>query len=351
MSLLRLKLLFLSLLSHLCFSLPVPADEPTVTQVQQAMKQAAQHFRSIAVHGGYVYHYSLDGKHRWGEGPATATQIWVQPPGTPTVGEAFLNAYEATQDDFYRQAAINAATALVSGQLQSGGWTNLIDFDPESEQVGLYRSVESKNQNSRAKNHSSLDDDQTTAALRYLMQVDQLLNHQQPQIHDATLVGLQSLLDAQYACGAFPQVWSGAVSSSNPHKQASYPAHDWRTEGRVKNYWDMYTVNDNVTGNVCDTLLLAHRVYHDDRYLESAKRLGDWLLSAQMPEPQPGWAQQYDFEMHPIWARKFEPPAVASDETQEVVATLIKIATVYERPAIPQADRFCTAMAQAFTTC
>ena len=58
------------------------------------------------------------------------------------------------------------------------------------------------------------------------------------------------------------------------------------------------------------------------------KRLGDFLLLAQMPEPQPGWAQQYSYEMKPIWARKFEPPAVSGDETQEVLETLMRITEV-----------------------
>ena len=44
-----------------------------------------------------------------------------------------------------------------------------------------------------------------------------------------------------------------------------------------------------------------------------------------MPEPQPAWAQQYNYEMKPMWARKFEPPAVAGDESQEVIETLMKI--------------------------
>ena len=30
----------------------------------------------------------------------------------------------------------------------------------------------------------------------------------------------------------------------------------------------------------------------------------------QMPDPQPGWAQQYDYDMRPMWARKFEPAAI-----------------------------------------
>ena len=139
------------------------------------------------------------------------------------------------------------------------------------------------------------------------------------------MIALDALLDAQFPNGGFPQVWTGRVSPQ-PIERARYPDHDWRTEGRVKNYWDMYTLNDNVTGYVADTLIGAHRIYQDEKYLIALKRLGGFLLLAQMPVPQPGWAQQYDYQMQPIWARKFEPPAVSGDETREVLETLMKIA-------------------------
>lgn len=42
-----------------------------------------------------------------------------------------------------------------------------------------------------------------------------------------------------------------------------------------------------------------------------------------MPEPQPAWAQQYDADMHPAWARKFEPPAVTGGESQGILRTLL----------------------------
>ena len=50
-----------------------------------------------------------------------------------------------------------------------------------------------------------------------------------------------------------------------------------------------------------------------------------FLLLAQLPEPQPGWAQQYNIEMEPEWARKFEPPAVTGGESQKVIATLLTL--------------------------
>jgi len=301
------------------------ADEPTLAVAARAtIQKAAEFYRNeVASHGGYVYFYSLDLKQRWGEGVATKDQVWVQPPGTPTVGMAYLDAYEATGKPIYLEAATAAAEALLYGQMQSGGWTNCIDFDPRGDKVAQYR-----NGNGRGRNTSSLDDGQTGSAIQLLIHVDRELKFRHKEIHESVTVALKALLNAQYPNGAFPQVWDENVMPDPPRKKANYPAHDWRTEGRIKNYWDMYTLNDNVTGSVAQTLIDAHQTYKDDRYLEALKRLGDFLRDAQMPEPQPAWAQQYTYDMQPIWARKFEPPGICGDETQEVIETLIQIAAV-----------------------
>lgn len=320
------------LLSVVCFLLigwcgrhAAAADPISDQDVAAAMIKAGRFYRQdVAAHGGYVYFYSLDLQQRWGEGVASKDQIWVQPPGTPTVGMAYVKAFQATGDSFYLTAATAAAEALVYGQMQSGGWTNCIDFDPRGERVALYR-----NGKGGGRNTSSLDDGQTQSAIRLLIQVDRELQFQNKRIHEAALFALQSLLAAQFANGAFPQVWDGDVGNRQQKiVKASYPDYNWRTEGRIKEYWDMYTLNDNVTGYVTDTLLEAHQAYKDDRYLQALKKLGDFLVIAQMPEPQPGWAQQYNYDMQPIWARKFEPPGVSGDESQEVIQTLMKIAAV-----------------------
>ena len=62
-----------------------------------------------------VYYYSPDLQQRWGEGKANADQIWVQPPGTPTVGLALLKAYAATADQLYLDAAVRAKPKRLAG--------------------------------------------------------------------------------------------------------------------------------------------------------------------------------------------------------------------------------------------
>jgi PelA/Pel-15E family pectate lyase len=306
--------------------LPALADDADVKRREQAVETirlATEFYRTqVASHGGYVYHYSLDLRQRWGEGEASKDQIWVQPPGTPTVGLAYVAAYQATGDRYYLDAIEEVASALIYGQLKSGGWTNCIDFDPTGARVAQYR-----NGRGSGKNNSSLDDGQTQSAIRFLIQADAAFEFKNAGIHEATLLALDALLAAQFPSGGFPQVWSGPVSKQ-PVVQASYPEHDYRTEGRVKNYWDMPTLNDNVCVHVAHALRDAYHVYQEERYLDAIKKLGDFLLLAQMPEPQPAWAQQYNYQMQPIWARRFEPPAIAGHESQSIVGLLIDIAEI-----------------------
>jgi PelA/Pel-15E family pectate lyase len=295
----------------------------------RAMKQAASFYRNkVASHGGYVYYYSLDLQDRWGEGKFSADTIFVQPPGTPTVGMAYLKAYAATDDPFYLEAARAAAEALVHGQLASGGWTQVIHFaQPERGRLGKYRT----GRPAGGWNVSSLDDGQTQAALQFLVRADEALKFQQAGIHEAARHGLDSLLKAQFPNGAFPQGWRGPVEK-HPIVTAKFPDYDWRTDGKIRDYWAAYTLNDNLAGTVSDTLIVAHQVYKDAQYQAAIEKLGDFLILAQMPDPQPGWCQQYNADMVPIWARKFEPPAITGWESQHVLETLIKIARYTGKP-------------------
>jgi PelA/Pel-15E family pectate lyase len=295
------------------------------------MKRAAEYFRDqVALRGGYVYYYSPDLKTRLGEGPASSSQIWVQPPGTPTVGLAYLDAYRATRDPFYLDAATAAAEALVYGQLESGAWTNSIDFDPTSGQAARYRNGRGGGRKSR--NFSTLDDGISQAALRLLMHVDQAHDFRQVAIHEAAQIALDRLLAAQFPNGGFPQGWDEQPAPRPDPSPARYPDYDWKTEGRIKNYWDMYTLNDGLAGSVADVLIDAHAIYGEARYKRALERLGEFLLLAQMPDPQPAWAQQYNYRMQPIWARRFEPAAIAGRESQDVLETLLKIHRVTGNP-------------------
>lgn len=297
-------------------------EEPVREQAQQALRRAVHFFRSeVATQGGYLWRYSADLSLREGEGKASDTMAWVQPPGTPSVGRTFLAAYEATGDPYYLEAARETAYGLVKGQLRSGGWYYSIEFDPQQRGRHAYR-VEG---GAQGRNVTTLDDDTTQSALRFLMRVDKTLGFEDEGVHEAAEYALNALLNAQYPNGAWPQRYDEFPDPTKfPVRRARYP-DSWSRRWPERDYRSHYTFNDNTLADMIETMLEAGRVYNEPKYRAAALKAGDFILLAQMPEPQPAWAQQYDAAMHPAWARRFEPPAVTGGESQGVMRTLLML--------------------------
>lgn len=326
---------------------------PTRDEATAALLKAVRFFHEQAgVRGGYVWQYSGDLKLREGEGTLGPDTVWVQPPGTPAVGEAFLDAFEATGAASCLDAAKAAGMALAMGQLHSGGWNYRIEFDPTKRQEWSYRLTLEGQPNPdptpaadrdaangwdvwkrrRYKgNQTVLDDDTTQAAVRFLMRLDRTLAFKHAVIHAAAEAGLSSLLNSQYPNGGWSANYDRFQTrrpdeQKYPIKPAAYPS-DW-PKTWPKDFTGCYVTNDNLMSDCIDTMLLAWEIYGDQRYRAAAERAGDFLIAAQMPDPQPAWAQQYDRDMQPCWSRAFEPPAVTGGESQGIMRALIRL---YER--------------------
>jgi PelA/Pel-15E family pectate lyase len=290
----------------------------------EAMRRATDFFRTqVSTEGGYLWRYSEDMSLREGEGTATDSMIWVQPPGTPSVGMVFLAAYEATGDSYYLDAARDAAYALVRGQLRSGGWDYRVEFDPERRKRYAYR-VDPKGKRD-ARNVSTMDDNNTQSAVRLLMRVDRALDFKNEKIHEAAQFALSTIIEVQYPNGAWPQRFTGAPDPAKfPVKKACYP-DSWSWTFPERDYKSFYTFNDNSIADTIETMLEASEIYGKAQYRAAAEKGGDFIILAQMPEPQPAWAQQYNAQMQPAWARKFEPPAITGGESQGVMRILLTL--------------------------
>mgnify|MGYP001047238958 CR=1 FL=1 len=67
------------------------ADEKLRHEAEAALVKAVAFYDGqLSINGGYLWRYAADLSEREGERPATATMAWVQPPGTPAVGMAWL---------------------------------------------------------------------------------------------------------------------------------------------------------------------------------------------------------------------------------------------------------------------
>lgn len=314
----------------LCLVFPALAQpSPAPDSAKAALRRATDYLTSISTEGGHLWWYSPDLKQRRGEEVATETQIWVQPPGTPAVGTAFLRAYQATKDEAHLRAALGAANALVRGQLESGGWSYVIEFDPKLRSQWAYHAdaVAAQPDFKSRKNTTTFDDNNTQSAIAFLMTFLNVATNLPPEklkpIRAALDFGLTRMLDAQYPVGAWPQRFNGQTHdpAKHPIRPASI-ATNWLHEWPHADYGGFYTLNDNTQSDCIRTMLAAYRHTDDKRFLESAKRGGEFLIRAQLPEPQPAWAQQYNYDMQPAWARAFEPPSVCAGESGGVIRTL-----------------------------
>lgn len=305
-----------------------PTNQTPREEAAAALRKAVTYFREhIATHGGYLWWYSEDLKERWGENKATASQVWVQPPGTPSVGMAYLRAYERTGDSFYRDAGRDVAHALAWGQLASGGWDYHIDFDPVKSRTFFYRRdfEAGEREAGKRRNTTTFDDDVSQSALRMLMSYDRMVEFKDAEAHRAALYALDRFIALQYPNGAWPQRCTAPPDPKrHPVRRARYP-ETWSRTFPGQDYKGHYTLNDGAMPDVIQTMALAHEIYGDGRYLDAALKGGEFLLLAQMPDPQPAWAQQYDADMCPAWARKFEPPSIVSRESVDAIRILMSL--------------------------
>ncbi len=344
---------------------PTLCAAPTAKQVEDAAWRAFQDLKSFTAQGGYLWWYSTDGTLRAGEGTdlVEPSVIWVQPPGTPTVGLALLRLYDATGEPRYLSAAAAAGEALAWGQLATGGWTAHIDFGGQYGRPLHYRRDFEQGDRKPGKRFdaSSLDDDITQSSIRFLLELNHRLKGTRPAVSHALEVALESLLGAQFKNGGWPQCFDLELDRDRPAVPLTCPNPWPRERPGGRSYWYDYTINDDAMVKTIDTLLCAHRVLGEARYLTAATRTGDWLLAARLPEPHPVWAQQYDPAMRPSWARVWEMPAASSLETIGVLQRLetLWLLTAEERyraPIAPALDWFRTvrrptAPGRATTSC
>jgi hypothetical protein len=313
---------------------PANAFDPALAdQAKRALTRAGGVFAGdLSLGGAYVWEYSEDLSSRKGEGAVGPTIGWVQPPGTPAIGAAFLRIYEVTGDETWLRAARQAGNALVQTQMLSGGWYNAIEMDPEARANWCYRSTETTPEDCRdikdnkARNTTLLDDDTSQSALRFLIWLDRTLDGKDEAVREAVFYGLEHIAAAQFPNGAFPVMIDRKIPKDRipPAIPARLPA-DWPRQWVKPSGGPYYITNDNVIRDTVHLYLMAADRFSDAEYRRPAQRAGAFLLAAQLPKPQQGWAQTYDGAMQPVWGRKFEPPAVASRESGGAASSLIEL--------------------------
>jgi hypothetical protein len=86
--------IFLFFSVFICLAKPQLSAQPSkiVADAEQTMLRATQFMAEKAsMNGGYVWYYTTDFTCQWGEMEAYKTMIWLQDPGTISMGHLFIN--------------------------------------------------------------------------------------------------------------------------------------------------------------------------------------------------------------------------------------------------------------------
>jgi PelA/Pel-15E family pectate lyase len=291
------------------------SDNPVARSVPDTMKHATEFMRErCACRGGYVW-----------------TMIWIQPPGTATVGHLFLDCFHATGDAYYYEAAGDVAAALIDAQHPAGGWNYLHDFAGEASTRRWYDTIGKNGWRLEEFHHyygnATFDDSGTAEAAYFFLRL--YLERREARYREPFERALGFVLDSQYDNGGWPQRFPFVEDRPVLHGRPDYTRH--------------ITFNDDVAAENIRFLLLVWQALGDQRALDAVRRAMNIFVMTQQPAPQAGWGLQHDAEtLRPVGARSYEPDALAPQATAGNIALLLDF---YEWTGAP---RFLARLPEAF---
>jgi PelA/Pel-15E family pectate lyase len=297
-----------------CFSIFVIPSKSQTNQLskeaEDAMLRATKYMvEKVSTNGGYVWYYTPDLSRRWGEMEAYKTMVWVQDAGTVSMGHVFLDAYDVTGNEYYYEAAAKAASVLIWGQSNEGGWNYMIDFAGDRSLKEWYNTIGKNGWRLEEFQHyygnDTYDDDVTSDAARFLLRM--YLKKLDPKYKPALDKAINFILKSQYPNGGWPQRF--------PLK------YDFNKAGHP-DYSSYYTYNDDVIWENVNFLVQCYLTLGEERFLDAIYRGMNFYVISQTGSG--GWAQQYDMQMNPAGARTYEPAALLPETTFENSLLLLK---------------------------
>ncbi|WP_297091829.1 pectate lyase [uncultured Draconibacterium sp.] len=308
----KTKTIFLACILIVCFSQlrSQTQDNGLSSTVEESMLRATQYMLdSVSYNGGYVWYYLPDFSRQWGEMEAYKTMIWLQHPGTISMGHTFLEAYHATGNEFYYRAAQQAAAAIIWGQSHRGGWNYMIDFAGDRSLKKWYRTIGKNGWRLEEFQHyygnSTFDDDITSDAARFLLRM--YLEKMDPAYKPALEKAIDFILESQYPAGGWPQ---------------RYPLMNEFSKDGHPDYTSFYTFNDDVIWENVHFFIQCYETLGQERFLDPILRGMNFYLLSQ--DTCGAWGQQLTMNMQVAGARTYEPAALLPSTTFENAMLLLK---------------------------
>jgi PelA/Pel-15E family pectate lyase len=253
----------------------------------------------------------------------TGAREWIRPRGYisndkghvgPTACRMIYGA-QVLEESWWLNVARGMADAYVAAQMPQGCWGMAYYADPG----GLLRTTEYLTPVEGGK--VKLQDQNQTDPMYLLVYMHRLTGDQ--RYYDAAIRAGEFLLRAQ-----------------NPNGSWSH-SYDLDREVGVQQNGDLRggELNDLAVADGMDAMLLMYHLTDEQKYLDAFVECADWLLEAQLGPPTYGWALSYDEDNQPIWARPWEPPAVALGGASTALRSLDDAYWVTGNPKYVEAPR------------
>lgn len=289
------------------------SDKKMNEQVLNTMKTATQYMMDkVSYNGGFVWNYLPDMSRTWGEMEAKRTMVWIQSPGTPSMGHLLLDAYHATGDEYYYEAAGKVAKALIWGQQECGGWNYVFDFAGENSLKEWYETVGKNGWRLEEFQHyygnATYDDGGTMEAARFLLRM--YVEKNDPAYRPAVEKAIKFVMDSQYPIGGWPQ---------------RFPLmYDHPFQGK-KDYSSFITLNDDVIPDIIEFLIQCYQSMGLQGVKEPILRAMYLMITLQQGAPYAGWADQYTVDdLKPAHARSYEPRSVNTGTTVRMIQLMME---------------------------
>ncbi|MDR1282875.1 MAG: pectate lyase [Opitutaceae bacterium] len=274
-------------------------NPPPPPLLPKAETGARNYFRTLARlqrHGGWQSVYSwptLIGSDAQGRYLASRDDVISNDKsrGTALVAAWLLYGYEILGDYHYLDLARKSADFYVAAQKPEGAWN-------------YNYKISINNVTHKDLPEYKLQDSVQSHPLFLLSYIYRLTGEK--KYHDSAIRSGEFYLKAQNPDGS----WSHHY---NPELQRGETARRQPNGGEI---------NDMAMNDAIDVMVLMWHTTKDRRYIDAIKRAGEWLLRAQLRGAVNGWAQQYDDQLRPAWAREFEPPALSCSATADACRAL-----------------------------
>lgn len=311
-ALVKLKTALMLLLLLFLISLSAVAQKQDMaSEVRKTMLDATRFMvEEVSTNGGYVSHYLPDFSRRWAEQEAYPSQIMLTYETTPRMGHVFLDAYNATGNEYYYQAAEKVARALIWGQHPAGGWDYIIDFAGTASLQNWFNTIGKNAWGWDEYNHyygvPTFKNGATVGAARFLLRI--YLEKLDPQLKPALDKAISFFIESQYPLGGWPQ---------------RYPLKHSFPRGEFEDYTSFYTFNDDLSWENTEFLIDCYITLGEERFIDPIRRGMNFSLITQQGNPQGGWAEQYNMDIRPAHGRQYEPVALMPGQTVRQIGLLM----------------------------